>query len=217
FPTYGWLAFDPTPGRSNPLAAEYAQPAAPTCTAHGCRPNKPIDPGGPGPILDGGHPKGSRNAPLPGSGIGAPAGKPGAWEPYAAGGAVVVGLGLLGLPLWRGAASRGRRRRARGGPRGHILATYRAFTERAASLGYARARGETIKEYRDRVGSLITTAQPPLAELSALADAAAYGPRDPDPAVGHRADEAARRAVRALRQTRTRRQRLFGAYVPARS
>ena len=67
------------------------------------------------------------------------------------------------------------------------------------------------------MGSLIASAQPSLAELSALADAAAYGPRDPDAEVGHRADEAARHAVRALRQTRTRRQRLFGAYVPARS
>ena len=219
FPTYGWLAFEPTPGRSNPLAAEYSQPA-PTCVGSKCGSG-----GGPGPrpgkggLRDGGPggQKGSRGGALPGTDRGSsPLGRR-PWVPFAAGVAAVLLLALLGLPLWRAVARRVRRRRGGRGVRGHILATYRAFTDQAAALGYPRSAGETIQEYRVRVGVQVGAAEPGLARLTGLAGAAAYGPTEPERDLGHESDRAARQALGALRGTRTIRQRLFGAYRPSRA
>ncbi|MEP7059367.1 MAG: DUF3488 and transglutaminase-like domain-containing protein [Actinomycetota bacterium] len=216
FPTYGWLAFDPTPGRSNPLAAEYAQPAA-TCSGHTCGSGPGNADPGKGAPAERGVGQRHRKVPDAGSGQAPTTDAPRSWQPYAAAGTAVLLLGLLGLPLWRGASRRMRRRRAGRTPRARILASYRTFTERAASLGYTRASGETIQEYRARVASLVAVAAAPLTDLSELAGAAAYGPGDLDAGLGDQADEAARDTLRALRSTRTLRQRLLGAYVPART
>ena len=217
FPTYGWLAFEPTPGRSNPLAAEYSQPAA-SCSGSKCgssngRPQRPLKPGqadrGRGAL------HGSRRGAFVGSQPGSSVGASRPWVPLAAGGAVAILVSLLGSPLWRGMARGVRRRRASHGVRGHILAAHRAFTDRAGALGYPRAPGETIVEYGVRVGAALGTAGPWMQRLTGLAGEAAYGPIAPAAELGREADRAARHALDALRKTRSRRQRLIGAYYPA--
>jgi transglutaminase-like putative cysteine protease len=217
FPDYGWLAFEPTPGRSNPLAAVYAQPA-PTCTK-GCGPGHGPGNGGgkPGPVDPPGVPKGSRGGAFTGTGQGPSSSGSGPWAPFASAGVVLLLAALLGSPLWRGAARRARRRRAGHGVRGQILATYRGFTDQASALGYPRAPGETIQEYRARVVAQLATVATPLERLSGLASEAAYGAVDPPTEMGRAADEAARAALDALRKTRTLQQRLFGAYRPAKA
>jgi hypothetical protein len=219
FPTYGWLAFEPTPGRSNPLAAGYSQPAAP-CTGPRCgsgggpgaRPGKGVLPdGGPGGQ------KGSRSGPLSGTGPGSFPAEPRSWVPFAGAGTLAILVALLGIPLWRGMVLRARRRRGGRGVRGHILATYRAFTDRAAALGYPRAPGETILEYLGRVGARLETAQPSLARLTGFAGEAAYGPIEPPVERSREAAAAAHEALEALRKTRTVPQRILGWYRPARA
>ena len=219
FPTYGWLAFEPTPGRSNPLAAVYSQPAAPCAgskcgSAHGSGrgPGKPgLPDGGPGGQ------KGSRAGPLSGAASGSlPTGSR-VWVPFARAGMLAMLMVLLGIPFWRRLIRAVRRHHSGLGVRGHILATYRGFTDQAAALGYPRPPGETMREYGARVGAGLGANGLCMERLTGLAGAAAYGPRDPAPELGHEADTAARQALAALRGTRTLRQRLFGAYLPART
>lgn len=219
FPTYGWLAFEPTPGQSNPLAAGYSQPA-PTCSGPRCgsskdHPQGPVKPR----QADGGRgrPNGSRRGAFSGNEPRSSITGSRPWVPLAGGGTVAILVALLGSPLWRGMARGVRRRRAGRGVRGHILATYRGFTDRAAALGYPRAPAETIQEYGVRVGTELGTAEPSMERLTGLAGGAAYGPTDPAAELGHEADMAARAALDALRKTRSLRQRLFGAYRPARA
>jgi len=216
FPTYGWLAFEPTPGRSNPLAAGYSQPA-PTCSGPRCgssndHPQGPVKPR----QADGrGRPIGSRRGAFSGNEPRSSIAGSRPWVPLAGGGTVAILVALLGSPLWRGMARGVRRRRAGRGVRGHILATYRGFTDRAAALGYPRAPAETIHEYGVRVGTELGTAEPSMERLTGLAGDAAYGPIDPVAELGREADTAARQALDALRKTRSLRQRLFDAYRPA--
>ena len=220
FPTYGWLAFEPTPGRSNPLAAEYSQPVAP-CVGSKCgspqghRPGQ--GPGKPGPAGRGRYWHGSRIGAFSGAGVGSlPVGsRP--WVPFARVGALALALALLGLPLWRGILGKVRRRRSGRGARGHILMAYRGFTDHAAALGYPRSPGETIYEYGVRVGPELGAAAPWMQRLAQLAGEAAYGPKDPPAELAHEADSAARHALDALRGTRSLGQRLLGAYHPAKA
>ena len=42
FPTYGWLAFEPTPGRTNPVANEYQHPPSPAPPGRRDAPPRPV-------------------------------------------------------------------------------------------------------------------------------------------------------------------------------
>jgi len=230
FPTYGWLSFEPTPGRSNPIAIGYQHPTA-ACPdgAQGC------DPGASGG-QDGGANGGGDTNGLPtqlqnlinrpepvGGGRFSP--RPGALDPGGvdASGRVPASLVILAIalvallvalviPPVRAISLHRRIRRAGHEPRALILATYDVFTERAADLGHPRGPGETLEEYRSRLGSEGVLDDGQLDRLTAIAGRAAYAPSDPADEDVRRAADAASKTLRELRQGAGLRQRIVGQY-----
>lgn len=221
FPTYGWLAFEPTPGRSNPVAT-YSEPAktALVCTARrGC-----VNPS------EGGRTPGTtgEDGLLPQQDIperrsGADLGPLPTVQPPAAPRRltarelllVAVGLSMLALlliPPARALQRRRRLRRARHDPRQMILATYDVFTERAGELGFVRGRGDTLEEYRGRVAASGRLTDGHLDRLTRVASSAAYSPREPDADDARTATSDASQALRELRKSSGLAQRVVGAY-----
>ena len=227
FPTYGWLAFEPTPGRSNPIAEGYTDPPA-FCAgergipvpcgsegATGTRPGtgegqrenverRPAVKGGPG-----------------GADVSSQAGPVIAPEPFRfPTGPVLAGLGgavlltLLLVPPVRAARRRVRQRRAGSGPRARILAAYDGFDERAAGLGWGRRSGETLREYRTRIEGEGVLEDGHLSRLTGLAVRAAYAVEDPAEEEAEEARIAAERVLRDLRRTTPIPRRVLGWYLP---
>ena len=197
--------FEPTPGRTNPVAISYA-PTPATCAdapggsdnphgggppsgQHKPRPVKPLGVNEPGtqaapPIFD----------------VPAPAvttRRFGARKILAL--AVLLAfLGFLLFPLVRAGRRRLRLRRAAASPRTLILATYDVFTERAGELGYGRPPGETLQEYRARVAASGLLRNGDLDRLTRITSEAAYAPGAP----GDEEARAATSAATALRDIR---------------
>jgi len=202
FPTFGWLSFEPTPSRPNPLEyvpGSYLNPdtgtscpaGAKRCETGGKKGNR----GSQGGFTIGRHLVARERARWHGTSIPEV-------EPIDTGYHVPYGLLLLALlvlaaafllltpvvkALWR----RRMLHRARG-PRELVLAAYRVFDGRAADLGLGRADGETVAEHRDRLTGAIRFSDGHLRRLTLAATRAAYS----DHAV--REDEA-REALRASR------------------
>jgi len=217
FGTYGWLSFEPTPIRENPVAVSYQQPEAEdTCRGAECPRRGPgqqdgID--GPTPAID----EVPRQAlPVPAAGgDGGGAGGDGdlrrvlIW--------LTAGLVLLAaaaVPLARWLLRRRRLRRARGEPRRSVLATYDVLSERAADLGAGRGPGETPLEYLRRLDASDRLADGHLARLTAVTTRAAYAAEPPTHEDALDAEADAREILRALRRTTPPLRRLTGAYRP---
>lgn len=199
FEGYGWLAFEPTKGRTNPLGAIYNDPETIECGRFCERPD-----GGPGDDVASDNP----NEPVPEfSNVGD--GFIGDLTPLSTGerwlrtfGPWLAGVAILGVLVWLGL--RWRRRRAalalaQTAPREAIVSTYRTFAKRAGAAGALRLSGETPEEYAERLGEVLEDPAP-LTRLTRITTAAAYGPRDPstDDALDAIAD--ANDAVRAVRR-----------------
>ncbi len=239
FPGYGWLAFEPTPGLStpSPLADEggYLDPTAARETdPRGAgspdgptEPTTPIDPSGElppqlgrleqvedrrgrggGGIVD--IIPGLVQSPSPGLE------EPGYVIPY--GLLATIALGAIGAILvlvpivktaWRYRALHRRRE-----PREAVLAAYRVFDGEAADLGLGRRAGETLAEYRDRIGSTVRFSDGHLADLTAAAMRAAYSPVRPDSDDAHEAARAAHTAIRDMRRSTGIVRRVTGIYRP---
>jgi transglutaminase-like putative cysteine protease len=226
FPTYGWLAFEPTPNRTNPIANGYQNPAV------SCPPGTPGCPGG----------EGTGAVDAPGT-TGTPSGLPGQLQNIArrefAGVPIIalppietpseerrrvptglVALGLLGvalvvalaIPPLRALRRRRHLRRAGHEPRALILATYDVFAERAADLGYPRTSGETLLEYRRRLASSGSITDGHLERLTSIASRAAYAPAEPIGADVREASDAADTILHDLRERTPITQRIAGQY-----
>ncbi len=222
FPQYGWLAFEPTPSRSNPTA-DYQNPS----TTVSCPPGKkdcatsvgndkkqtkigagndlnrnnrlgksPDDPGG--DFGAAGTPSGTRR-----------------WVWGLAAVAVALAIGLLALiavPIVRAAGRRRRLRRAGHDPRRLILATYDVFTERAGDLGLGRLIGETPGEYRRRIEATAPLSDGHLGRLTNLAVRAAYAPAEPSPDDALDATADAGQTLGDLRRSTPLTRRILGIY-----
>ena len=228
FPGYGWLAFEPTPGSASPLAepGTYLNPVAPAGEGQDQGEQGGID-GGIGP--DSGLPpkiagmeraEARRSGPIDLSGV-TPApspvpAEPGYAIPYGLLLAIVlVALGalLVVVPIAKG-AWRYRALHRRREPREAVLAAYRVFDGEAADLGLGRADGETLMEYRDRIGSKVRFSDGHLTALTGAAMRAAYSA---DPVAREDAQEAAHAAQTAIRDMRRNTalvRRLTGVYRP---
>jgi hypothetical protein len=128
---------------------------------------------------------------------------------------VLVALGalLVVVPIAKG-AWRYRALHRRREPREAVLAAYRVFDGEAADLGLGRADGETLMEYRDRIGSKVRFSDGHLTALTGAAMRAAYSA---DPVAREDAQEAARAAQTAIRDMRRNTalvRRLTGVYRP---
>ena len=210
FGEYGWLAFEPTPGRTNPSANYLVRL-----------------PGSPRPDANLGRGRGrARNS----AGAveqrelfqEAPAGIDGVAvlpQPEEEGGAspfvlpaVLVLLGLLALAApAKALLRRAELARARE-PRRRVLAAYRWVLAVASDLGLGRRPSETIAEY----GARMRDVAPPMDELTALAGRALYAPDGVDSAQGDAAVEAARGVLAAMRRDAGPVRSLVGAIRPSR-
>ena len=227
FPGYGWLAFEPTPGRTNPVANEYQHPSesCPPGTA-GC----PASSGGgvtdvpgttgnagdlPPQLVNLGRREFSRGlslSPLP------PSDATGGRSGRVPAGVVILLLlavslvAALAIPPFRALRRRTRVRRAGGEPRALILATYDVFAERAADLGHPKTPGETLHEYRTRLtaGGAITDGH--LDRLTSIAGRAAYAPDEPAASDVREASEAATSVLHDLRERTPIGRRIAGQY-----
>ncbi len=225
FPTYGWLAFEPTPGRTNPVANGYDNPLTACLNDRGlpcANPNGPRGSGGqtePGQRFNNEHRPGTK-----GGGVTLAPGEvnagPVSPEPFRISTdavlAILGGLALLLLlliPPVRAARRRLRLRRAGSEPRRRILAIYDVFDGRAAQIGWARRLGETLQEYRHRLDAAVGSSES-LSRLLALASRAAYAEADAGPDDAAEADRAAAATLRDLRRSTPITRRIVGWYLP---
>lgn len=229
FPSYGWLAFEPTPGRQNPVASGYQHPEAacpsgvPSCGSTGAAGATGGATGAAG--APGGLPQqlrnlidrpsvraGSRSGPLPGANA---AGELAGRWPIGTVALLLLGMILLAaiaIPSIRALRRRVRRLRAGSEPRALILASYDVFADRAADLGHARAAGETLDEYRRRLRAGGATTDGHLDRLTSIAVRAAYSPDDPTRSDVREASDAASTALRDLRRRTSLGRRIAGQY-----
>jgi transglutaminase-like putative cysteine protease len=225
FPIYGWLAFEPTPTRSNPVAAPYLTPGEP-CEGEECDDTSTGSPGiqGAAPIFlpNGGTLADLVQAPRRASlrELGGSPGASGLDEPtgptartWFAAGVLVVLMILAATPLFRAWRRRRRLRRAGPAPRSLILAHYDVFTERAGDLGWARAPAETPDEYRRKVAESGTISDGDLDRLTSLTVSAAYGAAEPDDDDVATARQAAATTLRDLRRSTPPMKRVTGLYL----
>jgi len=211
FPGWGWMPFEPTPTRSNPVTVAYTA-VEPACPGPGC-----VDTGS----ETGGQP---RSNPLdrsqrvrigddPRTGSATPPILPGApatappQEPPLLGArtalllaAIVGALVLLLMPPVRALRRKVQLRRVAAEPRRLILVTYEQFSERAAGLGLGRDPGETLEEYRRKVMETGYLSNGHLDRLTRLATTAAYSQHEPDGEQARHAGDAADTALREMRR-----------------
>jgi transglutaminase-like putative cysteine protease len=221
FKGFGWMPFEPTPRRENPVVEAYTAPAA--CSGVGCGDGN----GGNGSGASAENPRAASqglNDPRPA--VSGPRGReggagsvtlPSETSPISARLALLIavtlaGVGFLLLPVVRAIRRRIALGRAAGEPRRTILVTYEQFTERAAGMGLARARGETFDEYRRKVLETGYLSNGQLDRLTRIATAAAYSPREPDQGDARSASEAAGTALTEIRRAVGRARWLVGLY-----
>jgi hypothetical protein len=203
FPAFGWLPFEPTPSRPNPLEfvpGSYLNPDAGACLAGAERCEAAGTEKHPGSRLASGagrHLIARERAYRHGGRIPEVA-------PVDTGYSVPYGTLLRALlaliaaflvltPIVKVLRRRRMLRRARE-PRELVLAAYRAFEDGVAELGLGREGGETLSEHRDRLARAVRLSDGHLRRLTIAATDAAYSDRPI-------ADEEAREAVKAARVT----------------
>jgi hypothetical protein len=221
FQGYGWLPFEPTPGKSNPVMTTYMTSSSSSdgcrestgnCSTGGTTGNHKGS--GKDPTVQGreGAAGNFNNRPIsPGTASSAPGRRVPSGEVLSW--LVVAGvLVLAGIPFVRWFRRRRKLHNAAREPRALILATYDVFSERAADLGFGRGPGETPFEYRRRVEAADVLVDGHLERLTGSVVRAAYGSRAPsdDDALDAAAD--ADQIIRDLRHSTPLRRRLFGIY-----
>ncbi len=216
FPGYGWLPFEPTPQRTNPIAeitGSYLSPIP----AGGCPPAQ-------GPCGDPTETHPGKNGP---SGVqnrhrfetplapGRPA-EPASHFPWGLLAWAMLGLATAALVLVPSVKAVTRRAvvmRA-GKPRELVLATYRVFDGEATEIGLGRGTGETLHEYRERLLTCVTFTNGHVERLTGTANRAAYSSREIGESEAHEAVEAARTVMREMRRQTSLLKRVAGAYRP---
>ena len=239
FPGYGWLAFEPTPGRTNPIATAadtYLNPSAPTSDGQetgGSQTNEGGAGGGTAtctgangqplpqqlcnadPRLRGRPDRGGGGGPLPAFGETGADGS-GYDIPYGLLltilliGAVVLAVVVpIAKAAWRYAMLHRHRE-----PRELVLAVYRVFDGEAADLGLGRHEGETLVEYGDRIATQVSFSDGHLATLTRAAMRAAYSAEPPEREDALGAARSARTAIRDMRRSAGVVRRITGIYRP---
>jgi transglutaminase-like putative cysteine protease len=228
FPTYGWLAFEPTPTRNNPVASAYvsAGSVAPGTGVIGCSESDPTKCGNNKQRgRNGARTRGNTRRVGVDEGVprtGLPVGGPldftpprsgiGRWRSQAlrllAGILVVLGLSI---PVVKWARRRVTLMRAHG-PRDRVLAVYDVMTQQAADLGLGRRSDETPLEYGARLKLRVPALDGPLDLLTRLTTEAAYADRAVEPAEADTAFASARRVIRDVRRATGRLTRLVGLF-----
>jgi transglutaminase-like putative cysteine protease len=240
FPHYGWLAFEPTPGRGVRPAAmvdTYLNPTTPPPEG----PDSSVAPGDvpieggqggedcegiPGQLCNsdflnpGGAPGGVDALPpgfLPGTApLATPEDETGYSVPYRLillGLLALAGILLIVIPIVKAMARRvvlGRSRQ----PREHVLAAYRVFDGEAADIGMGRREGETLEEHRARLMATVAFSNGHLGRLTDAAARAAYASEDPTREEADASVRDAHVAIKDLRKQAGLLRRIVGTYRP---
>ncbi len=213
FPGVGWLPFEPTPSRTNPVAEytavsprfERHQQSEPQRQCSSPRVAPPGLRGEPGATAcvpdrlttDITSPAGEQNQPIrdPNAQAGARTQRNARPNRPSDGSSVPIGvfLAFLGLtvaaiPLAKVVWRRRIMRRA-SSPRELVLAAYSVMTSAAGDLGLGRVENETIQEYSTRLKATVLFSDGQLDRLTRLVGMAAYGN---EPVAAHSAEEALR-------------------------
>ena len=203
---YGWVAFEPTPGRGLPGAEAYTDvPAAQAADAPATTVPDTAAPAAPAP---------------PSSEVTEPAAPAPAARSQSGPRAVVVGV-LAGLVVLYGAgvplANRRRRRRRRAGaatPADRVLVAWAEAVEDLAAAGLGRRRWETAPEFARRVSRAAGPAGPALVRLADDTSAAAWSADGVAAGVAVRATAEAANVALELRAQSSVRERLKRALDP---
>jgi transglutaminase-like putative cysteine protease len=241
FPGFGWVPFEPTPTRANPVTdqierskpisgvsvppecgeEQFIRGACGTTRSKGTKGNgadaggvpRHKDPRGePPPRIDPA-PKTRRGAITFGGAPGLPS-NPVSWR-------LIAGLTLLALaalvlvllPVVKVSVRRFRVARARGS-RDRTLAAFRLFEARAGDLGLGRGTGETPWEYRARLSGDVQLSDGHLDRLARIVSTAAYSPRGVSDEDAHEAGRAGRSAIRDVRRSVGLARRVAGMWRP---
>jgi hypothetical protein len=244
FPGFGWLPFEPTPGRVNPVG-EPGTYLSPISSIDEGEPGQQQGQAGQGlgggavgavcssadggqlpPLLcrdaeNAGRIRGSAGQLPPGflGGVDpAPAvpDEDGYTIPYRW---ILVGAAaalLLVLVLAPVVKGVWRRRMLRRSqpPRELVLAAYRVFDGEAADLGLGRREGETLEEHRSRLAAVVELSDGHLSRLTAATARAAYSADEPSREDAHAVVRDARTAIADLRKDAGWVRRIVGTYRP---
>ena len=208
---YGWVPFEPTPGRGNPSATSYTGVAGAQARPSGGGTEEAVPQTVPSPAAAP-PPPASRHLNLRELGRTPPGQRqPGHSRVGLITLLVVVALALLwvvGVPTARRYRRLARRRRAAGDPE-RILVAWREAHEWLELAGYPRRPDETLLEYAGRAGpgaGFGSSAATALAELAGQASIAAYGapgaPTGGAPAAERRAQQVERAVLQSTGRLR---------------
>jgi transglutaminase-like putative cysteine protease len=241
FPGYGWLPFEPTPGRGvrpATMVDTYLNPTAPAPVGpdpSGTPAQNPLGPGGaggqrceaagvPGQLCNSDflNPGAGGAAELPPGFLGGGAPPPsiedesGYSVPYRLILLVMLALGvilLIVVPIVKASARRFMLRRSME-PREHVLAAYRVFDGEAADIGMGRRDGETLDEHRARLAATVAFSDGHLGRLTEAAGRAAYASEPPSRAEADASVRDAHAVVKDLRKQAGLLRRIVGTYRP---
>jgi transglutaminase-like putative cysteine protease len=221
FKDQGWLAFEPTPGRYNPVAQTYtvAAPAtAPGTSSPHCLYRRGIDPDA---LCAATKPRGATTPPslqprepTPGatatSSPGLSTGHGHGWRWWAVRLTFLSGiLFLLSIPLLK--LTRRRLALATASvPRERVFAAYRLVADQASDVGLRRHPDETLWEYRSRLKAAVVFSNGDLDRLTNLTTQAAYSETEPTGAEADQAVDAARVAARDIARSTGAARRVAG-------
>jgi hypothetical protein len=216
FPTYGWLGFEPTPTRDNPVAAPYLAPPG-----AGDRPGGPGG-GGPGDDASGIFQREEFNATGTSTFQEAPEApaRPEEEPEATPWGGIVLGLlaAVALVSLFAAVAKTVARAMAlsrQGSPAAVVHTAYRVMEASAADLRMGRRAAETLGEFRDRLRATARFSNGHLERLTSVAGTAMYSPRPPAPEEAGEAVAAARATVDDLRRHAGPWRTVLGAVRPS--
>ncbi|MGI9080585.1 MAG: transglutaminaseTgpA domain-containing protein [Acidimicrobiales bacterium] len=200
---YGWVAFEPTPGRAQPGTEAYTGVGAATPATGAAQPTTPGNaaPVTTAPTSSPGSPATAAPAPAP-SAAGAPAGRSG-WSRSATLGLALLAatLYLAGVPLAH-RLRRSRRRARAATPTDRVLLAWSEAEEDLARAGMSQRPAETAVEYAARARTEVATTPvvgPAMSELAGQLSWAAYSPAGADEAAADAAESAAATVRTAVR------------------
>jgi len=220
FGDFGWIPFEPTPTRNNPVGGYLGLGGAGTVGTDG-GPSTPAQEqqGSPGQgqrdQFEAQSDSGAREATATLPDIRVPTPE----LPFPWAGLVLSLLATAGVVMVFAAVAKAISRSvalSRGGPPGRaVTRAYVVFQASAADLGLARRSAETLGEYRDRLRSSIRFSDGHLERLTALTGTAIYGARPMTEEEGRSALDAARALGRDLRRHVGPLRRAAGAVRPS--
>jgi len=222
---YGWVAFEPTPGRGAPFAEPYTgvpeQQAAPvgdggsTATTVGPQPTpeQPTPTTAPGqtpptfPDEAGGDLEAGADGP----------GEPSPWPLRIAVGVAIVlaaaALYLLGVLAWSAGGRALRRRRAET-PVARVALAWEESLDAVRRAGVSVRRSATQSQAAAEIGRRLPSVEAPIRALAATVEATAYSPSPPDDATADQALALADRVGEGTRASMARGARVRARFDP---